>query len=120
MRSINSVEDFDKVLIETIDETLKYSLGDRNAAIIEEYMEKQGLPIDKIPQNPEWFSEELRNIMGGKLILGPAIILEETILKMFGRKIGRRLLIDTPVNFPREVKALRDSFASLTSEKKPH
>jgi hypothetical protein len=110
MKTVNSVEEFDKLLTETIDETLKYSLGDRNAAIIEEYLQKQGLTMDKIPQNPEQFSEELRNIMGGKLILGPAIVLEETILQMFGRKIGRRLIIARPVDFPKEVNSLRESY----------
>ena len=85
MGMLRSVNEFDKLLVEAIDETIKYCLGERNTTIIEDYLEKQGLPLSKVSVCPEQFSEELRNIMGsgGGRILGAAVILEESILECF-------------------------------------
>jgi hypothetical protein len=110
MKTVNSVEEFDKLLTETVNETLEYTLGERNAAIIEDYMEKKGLPLNKIPQNPQQFSEELRNIMSSTQMLGPVNVLEETILKLLGRKIGKRVAVMRPIDFSKEVNSLREPY----------
>jgi hypothetical protein len=42
MGTLRSVSEFDQLLVEAIDETIKYCLGERNTTIIEDYLEKQG------------------------------------------------------------------------------
>ena len=103
MELIKTVNDFDKILVQVTEETIKYCLGETNATIIWTYLEKQNCPINEIPIRPEIFSEELRNIMGfgRRQILGEATILEETILEIFSKKLGINFEFEKPTNFPR-------------------
>ena len=61
---VKTVNDFDSLLVQVIDETVKYCLGDVNASTICNYLKERNLPISEIPNKPELFSEELRNILG--------------------------------------------------------
>ena len=64
MELTQTVNDFDKLLVQVTEETIKYCLGDENATIIWNYLEERNCPISEIPIRPEKFSEELRNVMG--------------------------------------------------------
>ena len=64
MELIQTVNDFDKLLVQVAEETIKYCLGDGNATIIWNYLEERNYPKNEIPNRPEIFSEELRNLMG--------------------------------------------------------
>ena len=114
MELIQTVNDFDKLLIQVTEETIKYCLGDANANIIWNYLEERNCPMSEIPIRPEIFSEELRNIMGfgRRQILGAADILEETILEILCKKLGINFEFEKPTNFPREVRKLRETFKS--------
>ena len=111
MALIRSANDFDNLLIQTIEETVKYCLGEANTNIIRNYLEARGLPMTEIPNKPEQFSEELRNIVGfgRRQILCPASILEETILEVLCKKLGIELCCERPPNFSHEVRKLREA-----------
>ena len=112
MELIQTVNDFDKLLVQVTEETIKYCLGDINATIIWNYLEERDCPISEMPNRPEEFSEELRNIMGfgRRQILGAAEILEETILELFCKKLGFKFECEKPTNFPKQVRKLRDLY----------
>jgi hypothetical protein len=107
-----TVNDFDSLLVQVIDETVKYCLGDVNASIICNYLKERNLPMSEIPNKPELFSEELRQILGfgSRQILCAASILEETILEVLCKKLGVKLDCEKPVNFPRQVRKLRETY----------
>jgi hypothetical protein len=85
-----------------------------NATIIWNYLSEQNCPLSQIPNNPEIFSEELRNIMGfgRRQILGAASILEETILEIFCKRLGIPFEYEKPINFPYQIKKLRDVYVN--------
>ena len=109
-----TVNDFDEQLVQLIEETIKYCLGEANAAIIINYLEARDYPLSEIPKRPEIFSEELRNLMGfgRRQITGAAVILEETILELFCKKLGINLEAEKPINFPYHVRKLREAYKS--------
>jgi hypothetical protein len=110
MALVLTVNDFDKLLVQVTEETIKYCLGDVNATIIWNYLEERNCPMPEIPNRPEIFSEELRNMMGfgRRQILGAAEILEETILEILCKKLGINFECEKPTNFPYQVRKLRD------------
>ena len=114
MELIQTVNDFDNLLVQVAEETIKYCLGDVNANIIWNYLETRNYPISEIPNRPEIFSEELRNIMGfgSRQILGAAEILEETIFEIFCKKLGINFECEKPINFPFQIRKLRDLYKS--------
>jgi hypothetical protein len=82
--------EFDDLLLKVINETLRYVLGDINAGIIFDYLEKKSCPFSEIPRNLHIFSTALRDLLGcGRgQILGSASILENAIAEIFCRKLG--------------------------------
>jgi hypothetical protein len=114
MELVQSVNDFDNLLVQVIDETVKYCLGEVNASIIYNYLEQRNLPLNEIPNKPELFSAELRNILGfgSRQILCAASVLEETILEMLCKKLQIKLDYQKPVNFPLQLKKLRAPYLS--------
>jgi hypothetical protein len=105
-----TVSDFDKLLGEVTEETIKYCLGDINTRIIINYLEQLDYSLSEISNRPEIFSEELRNLMGfgHRQIYGAAEILEETILELFCKKLGVIFVCEKPLNFPHQIRKLRD------------
>ena len=112
MGLVKTVNDFDVLLVQVIDETVKYCLGDVNASITYNYLKERNLLMNEIPNKPELFSEELRNILGfGRgQILCAASILEETILEVLCKKLEIKLDFEKPPNFPRQVRKLRETY----------
>jgi hypothetical protein len=106
---VQTVSDLDRLIIRVIDETLRYCLGEVNTELIYNYLEKQGYQLNEIPQKPEKFSEELRNILGfgSRQILCAPSILEESILETICKKLGLSSRFEKPVNFPNYIRKLR-------------
>ncbi len=109
-----TVNDFDKLLVQVTEETIKYCLGEVNAAIILNYLEELNYPLNEIPNRPETFSEELRKLMGfgNRQILDAATTLEKTILEIFCKRLGINFECEKPTDFPYQIRKLRDSFIS--------
>jgi hypothetical protein len=50
---IQTANDFDKLLAQVTEETIKYCFGDMNATIIWNYLEQQNCLRSEIPNKPE-------------------------------------------------------------------
>ena len=57
------MDEFDKMLLEVIDETLRYSLGEKTVEIFYDYLKRRGFSLANVSQNPEFFFNELRNVL---------------------------------------------------------
>ena len=110
MELAQTANEFDILLVQAIEETIKYCLGETNANVIRNYLEARDLPLSEIPNKPELFSNELRNILGfgSRQILCPASILEETILEVLCKKLGIKADYERPPDFPRQIRKLRN------------
>jgi hypothetical protein len=86
------MDEFDETLLKTVDKTLRYTLGDRNALIIYDYLERSSCPMQEIPRNLDLFSEKLRDLLGtGRgQILGAPTILEDAIVEALSRELALR------------------------------
>lgn len=104
---LSNVDEFDKLLLETIDDVLKECLGDANAQIIYNFLEQRSCTMLEIPQKLDVFSRELRMLLGSGSILGSGAILEETILEVLCHKIGVTPNVKAPVRFADCIKKLR-------------
>jgi hypothetical protein len=106
---LSSVDEFDRLLLETIDDVLKECLGDVNAQIIYNFLERRSCSMLEIPQKLDVFSRELRMLLGSgsSQILGSGAILEETILEVLCHKIGVTPNVKAPVKFAECVRKLK-------------
>jgi len=103
---------FDDLLLGVIDETMKYILGEANANIIYNYLESQSCSRREIPQNIDYFSSALRDLIGtgrGQM-LGAACILEETIAETLALRLGQRFLKKQPFVFADYISALKELY----------
>ena len=109
---MKTLEEFDNLLLKTIDETLKYVLGDINAQIIYRYLEKKSCPMLEIPRKLNIFSAELRMLLGpGRgQILGSAPILEETIAELLCHKLGIKFNEERPIMFESCIRKLKEDY----------
>jgi hypothetical protein len=84
------MDEFDEILLEAIDKTIRYVLGDRNALIIYDYLEKSRCPMQEIPTKLDLFSAKLRVLLGtGRgQILGAPTILEDAIVEALSQDLG--------------------------------
>jgi len=100
------------MLVQVIDEVIRYSFGEINATIIYDYFKKRNISLDKIPDNLEFFSMELRMLLGSGRgqILGSAPMLERTILKALCKKLGMECQFEGPINLAEYVKNLKESY----------
>jgi hypothetical protein len=85
-----NLDEFDEILLKTIDKTLRYVLGDRNAFIVYDYLEKSSCPVQEIPSKLDLFSAKLRDLLGTSRgqILGAPTILEDTIVEALSHELG--------------------------------
>jgi hypothetical protein len=84
------MDEFDELLVKTIDKTFRYVLGDRNALIIYEYLRKVSCPIQEIPKKLDLFSTALRKLLGTSRgqILGVPAVLEDAIVQALASELG--------------------------------
>lgn len=103
---------FDELLLQIIDETIKYCLGETNANIVYNYLTQNGIPKHEIPRRLEEFSTALRNLMGdGKhQILAYAPILEETILEALSIRLKLKLEKKEPTTFSNQIMMIKEGY----------
>jgi hypothetical protein len=107
------------MLLEVIDETLRYSLGEKTVKIFYDYLRRKGFPLTSVPQNPEFFFNELRNVLevdGQRFhtvsALGIVSLLERTIIEIMCKKFGIKFEEKGPISFPEWVDKLRETYLS--------
>jgi hypothetical protein len=103
------VDEFDEILLTTIDQTLSYILGSSNATIIFDYLERNGCPKQQIPRRLDLFCTVLEKVVGGgrSQILGVAAILEFAIAEQLAKNLGIPFHEAKPIDFCAYVKRLR-------------
>jgi hypothetical protein len=84
------LDEFDNLLVKTIDKTFRYVLGDRNTLIIYDYLEKVSCPIQETPKKLGLLSTALRNLLGtGRgQILGVPTAMEDAIVEELSSELG--------------------------------
>ena len=104
--------EFDKLLLSTIDETIRYVMGESNALIIFQYIKENYCNIEDIPKSPKSFSSGLRDLIGpGRTQMhGAACILEETIAEELAMKMGKKFEVERPINFPEYILELKQMY----------
>ena len=104
---------FDDLLLLSIDETMKYVLGEANTAIIYRYLEANSCSKEEIPQKLELFSSALRDLIGNGpgQMLGTACILEETIAETFAFKLGEIFRERHPFDFVGYINRLKETWS---------
>ena len=108
---------FNDKLLQVIDETIVFCLGNTNANLIYEYLEKKGYPKQEIPENLDVFSDTLEKLVGvGRgQILGASIIMENAILSEFCKKLGIDFKEVGPGYFPSQIKKLKEIYDSRSN-----
>jgi hypothetical protein len=116
-----NLQEFDELLVRVIDETIRYCLGDVNALILYDYLERKACPLNEIPEKPEVFSMELRNMLGvgRRQILGAASILEEIIVQALCQKLGIPFE-NGPVVFADHVRKLKTYYEGKKEDQLAH
>ena len=112
MEQVHEVSDFDNLVVQVVEETLNYCLGEVNAMVIHNYMNERNLPFNEITDKPELFSEELRKILGfgSRQILCAASVLEDAIIDLLCKKLKITLDYKKPVNFPFQITKVREKY----------
>jgi hypothetical protein len=84
------LDEFDDLLLKSIDKTLRYVLGDRNTSIIYNYLEESSCPTEEIPRRLDLFSSKLRDLIGTSRgqMLGAPTILEDAIVRELSSELG--------------------------------
>ena len=105
------MDEFDEALLASIDEILRYTLGDSCTQIIYNYLERNSFPKAEIPNRLDKFSEELRKLLGDGRgqILGSAPILEEAIAENLCARLGKELPGRLPVAFSIYIRELKET-----------
>jgi len=112
------MDEFDEALLASIDEILRYTLGDACTKIIYNYLERNAFPKSEIPNRLDSFSEELRKLLGAGRgqILGSAPILEEAIAERLCAKLGKKPQGRLPVAFSIFIHKLKEDYRSTGRE----
>ena len=84
------LDESDALLLKAIDNVFTEVFGKINMQIIYDYLEKKSCPMSEVCQKSEVFSMELGILLGSGRgqILGPASILERTVLSVLCSRIG--------------------------------
>ena len=113
---VKSLEEFDKILVNVIDKTLRYSLGDRTVKIFYDYLRRKGFDMSNIPRNPDFFFDELRKVLefeGSRFhsvsALGIVSLLERAIIEVLCKKFGVKFDENGPIIFSEWVEKLREA-----------
>jgi hypothetical protein len=108
---LNDIDEFDRLLLQAIDETIRYCLGDINSQLIYNYLERKGISKQDIPKKLDAFVIEFENVVGfGRgQILGAAQIMEEAILKAFCIKLKISYVDNGSRYFPDQIRKIREA-----------
>jgi hypothetical protein len=112
------MDEFDKLLVKTIDKTFRYVLGDQNALIVYRYLEKVSCPMRETPEKLDLFSAALRDLLGtGRgQILGVPAILEDAIVEALSSELGLKPDGKSRV-FEDRVRRLKEKYNNGHTEK---
>ena len=100
--------DFDKLLLDAIDETLMRLFNETAVKSIYFYLERIcHLRREEIPEKPDIFSNSLRRLLGSG-----ATIIEDGILKKLYFKLDLQLAEEQGYEFPDYIHELRDKYGS--------
>jgi hypothetical protein len=127
------LDDFDEMLLETIEKVFRYSLGDENAKIVFDYLKKKSCSKEDIPQRLHLFSTELRRLLSSdenRLDRScqdapcSASILEETVVRMLCLSLSRaRVKLSSihldrlrNVDFPQFIILLKEAYLAQKRE----
>ncbi|MEM0358361.1 MAG: hypothetical protein QXL77_08355 [Candidatus Bathyarchaeia archaeon] len=122
---MKTLEEFDKILVKVIDETLRYSLGDRTVEIFYEYLKRRGFTLSDIPRDPDFFFEELRAVLefedSGMRFrrisgIGVVSIIERTIVEILCRKFGLEFNERGPIIFSQWIEKIREAYSMKSSD----
>jgi hypothetical protein len=105
------LDQFDALLLKSIDDVFTEVVGELNAKIIFDYLEKKSCPISEIYQRLDTFSEEIRMLLGSGRgqMLGSARVLERTVLEVLCSRIG--IAFDPErIDFPGYVRELKEAY----------
>jgi hypothetical protein len=115
------MSEFDRLLLDTIDEVLTSALGEKSVKIIYDYLEEHVCPLLEIPSNLDVFSKELRALLfksGFKMMfstgiteIGMVSILERAIAKILCQELGVEFKEVGPIEFASYITKLRDIHA---------
>lgn len=110
---MDSLNHFDSLLLQTIDEIFRYCLGETNTELIYNHLEKKHCPRQEIPKNLDIFTMELANLIGtGKgQILGAAKIMENAIVEALCTKLEISFGENSAGYFPDQIKNLKEIYA---------
>jgi hypothetical protein len=113
------MDEFDEILLKTVDKTIRYMLGDRNALIIYDYLEKSSCPMQEIPRRLDLFSARLRDLLGTSRgqILGAPTILEDAIVETLSQELGLTLE-QGPGVFRDRIRRLKERYSERSREKR--
>lgn len=120
---MRNLDEFDRILLRVIDETLRYSLGERTAEVFYEYLRRKGFILSNIPQDPEFFFNELRKVLefeGSRFhsvsSIGIVSILERTVIEVLCRKFGVAFNEKGPIIFSEWVEKVREAYTMKLSK----
>jgi hypothetical protein len=101
-------------LLQTIDEIIRYGLGETNTQLIYNHLEKKHCPRQEIPKNLEIFTTEFENLIGSGRgqILGAAKILQNEIVKTLCTKLEISVNKNSTGYFPEEIRNLKEIYTS--------
>ena len=128
------MDEFDALLLSIIEEVFRYSLGDGNAKMVFDYLERKSCPRTEIPQKLGTFSYELRRVLDSEesrversraSVQSSALILEETIVRMLCTCLGRsevrlsHVHLDEVENFPFEdfIRRLKEAYLAQRGDR---
>ena len=116
---MSSTDEFDEILLKTIDKTLRYVLGDRNTVIIYDYLEKSGCSKEDIPVELDLFSAKLGDLLGTSRgqILGAPTILEDTIVEALAKELG--LSPEKGAVFRNRITRMKEKYYSQRNREHP-
>jgi len=115
---VKVLEEFNEVLVETVDETLRYLLGDRTVEIFYEYLGGKVYHV-RYSARPRFFFDELRAVLefedSGMRFrrvsgIGMVSILERTIIEILRKKFGLEFNEKNPIIFSEWVEKIMDVF----------
>ncbi len=110
--SIKNMDDLNKLLLKTINETTCYCLGDKSAWLTFNYLDKRGIPKKDIPKKLDVFAMELENFIGTKdrTGLGPAQMLEKAVVAVFCMKLKINCQVDSSQSFPDQIRKIKEEY----------
>lgn len=121
-----TLDEFDELLLQVMDDVIRASLGDRSARMIFAHLERMLGSRTKIPSNLDAFSLELRKILSdtgprfslskGISAWGTAALIERTIAKWVCKKLGIPFTAVGPIDFSFFMKDLKDLYKEKLPE----